>query len=153
MIAGADAAMAASRVLKPKILGRGKDMKTVGKFVIGTFQGDIHSIGKDIVAMMLRAAAFEVIDLGVDVPAARFAEEVQKSKPDLLGLSALLTSTMDVQKEVINELDRRRSRTNVKVVVGGAPLTKSWAKAIGADAYGADAVEAIREAKALVGIQ
>jgi 5-methyltetrahydrofolate--homocysteine methyltransferase len=113
-------------------------------------QGDIHSIGKDIVSIMMKAVGFEVADLGVDVSAQKFVDEVDKAKPRLLGLSALLTSTMDVQKEVIEALVGKKLRSNVKVIVGGAPVTESWAKQIGADAYGADAVEATRKARSLI---
>jgi 5-methyltetrahydrofolate--homocysteine methyltransferase len=150
MIAGAQAATSVSAMLEQQIIQQGGKTETIGRVLIGTVQGDIHSIGKDIVSIMMKAVGFEVADLGVDVSAQKFVDEVDKAKPRLLGLSALLTSTMDVQKEVIEALVGKKLRSNVKVIVGGAPVTESWAKQIGADAYGADAVEATRKARSLI---
>lgn len=153
MIASGEAVNAASGLLQVHTLGEPKDVKSVARLVIGTVQGDIHSIGKDIVTMMLRGSGFEVIDLGVDVSVRAFVDALRKDKPDLLGMSALMTSTMDVQEQVVDELKKNALRNDVKVMIGGAPITETWAKHIGADAYGADAVDAIRKAKSLLGIQ
>lgn len=132
----------------------GKEMeKKLGKVVIGTVRGDLHDIGKSIVATMLRIAGFEVIDLGVDVPPEKFAEAVEEHRPQIVGMSALLTTTMIEMKNVIEELKRRRLRDGVKVIVGGAAVTEDYAKSIGADAYGRDAVEAVRICRRLVGME
>jgi 5-methyltetrahydrofolate--homocysteine methyltransferase len=150
MIAGAQAATSVSAILQQQIIQQGRKTEGIGRVLIGTVQGDIHSIGKDIVSIMMRAAGFEVIDLGVDVSAQRFLEKVGEARPHLVGMSALLTSTMDVQREVIDRLEESGLRSNVKVMVGGAPVTESWAKQIRADAYAADAVDAIRKTKLMM---
>ena len=110
-------------------------------------------IGKNIVASMLTSAGFEVIDLGTDVPVEKFVEAVMKYKPDILCLSALLTTTMHVQREVIEALKRAGLKKKVKVLVGGSPVSLSWAREIGADGYAEDAVEAVKLAKKLVGAE
>jgi 5-methyltetrahydrofolate--homocysteine methyltransferase len=127
------------------------DRPAIGRVVIGTVKGDVHDIGKNIVATMLYGAGFDVHDLGVDVPTARFVEVVREERPDILGLSALLTTTMPVMKDVISALDRAGARGHVRVLVGGAPLTAEYAVAIGADAYAAHAGHATVRAKELVG--
>jgi 5-methyltetrahydrofolate--homocysteine methyltransferase len=115
-----------------------------GKIVIGTVGGDIHDIGKNTVIMMLQADGWEVIDLGVDVPAEKFVKAVNEEKPDVVGLSALLTSTMKEMKTVIEALEKKGLRKKVKVIVGGRPVTSKIAEEIGADGYAEDSVAAIR---------
>jgi len=118
--------------------------------VIGTVQGDVHSIGKSIVATMLKSVGFQVIDLGVDVPSVTFIEKAKDLKADLIALSSLLTTTMPYQREVIDDLVSMGLRDRFKVMIGGGPVTKSYADEIGADAYGRDAIEAMDVAKKLL---
>jgi methylmalonyl-CoA mutase cobalamin-binding domain/chain len=139
-----------SEFLRPCIAGEERGGE-IGKVVIGTVRGDIHDIGKNIVIMMLEAAGFEVVDLGVDVPPERFIETVRREKPDILGMSALLTSTMEEMRVVIEALERSGLRDEVKVIVGGRPLTEEYAMEIGADGYAGDSVKAIRVAMELLG--
>jgi 5-methyltetrahydrofolate--homocysteine methyltransferase len=134
-----------SAMLKPYL--RGEEVKKVGKVVIGTVSGDLHDIGKNIVAMMLEAAGFEVIDLGADVPAEKFIEAVRRERPHIAGMSALLTVTMVEMKNVIEALKEAGLRDKVKVIIGGAAVTEDYAKSIGADGYGANAVEGVRICK------
>lgn len=129
-----------------------KEEKELGTVVIGTVRGDLHDIGKNIVATMLRVAGFKVIDLGVDVSPKAFLEAVKKYKPDIVGMSALLTTTMIEMENVIKELEKAGVRKDVKIIVGGAAVTEDFAKKIGADAYGKDAVEAVAICKRLVGV-
>jgi 5-methyltetrahydrofolate--homocysteine methyltransferase len=119
------------------------------RVAIGTVRGDIHEIGKSLVGTMLGASGFEVIDLGVDVPAERFVEAVADHGASVVGLSALLTTTMGSQKAVIEALSAAGLRDRVKVMVGGAPITEKWAHDIGADGYAADAVSAVTLARRL----
>ena len=118
--------------------------------VIGTVQGDVHSIGKSIVATMLKSVGFQVIDLGVDVPSATFIEKAKDLKADMIALSSLLTTTMPYQREVIDDLVSMELRGRFKVMIGGGPVTKSYADEIGADGYGRDAFEAVDVAKRLL---
>jgi dimethylamine corrinoid protein len=118
--------------------------------VIGTVQGDVHSIGKSIVATMLKSVGFQVIDLGVDVPSATFIEKAKDLKADMIALSSLLTTTMPYQREVIDDLVSMELRGRFKVMIGGGPVTKSYADQIGADGYGRDAFEAVDVAKRLL---
>ncbi|MEM3406144.1 MAG: corrinoid protein [Candidatus Aenigmatarchaeota archaeon] len=127
--------------------------KTLGKIIFGTVKGDIHDIGKNIVIMMLQAAGFEVIDLGVDVPVEKFIDALINEKPNVLCMSALLTSTMYEMKNVINALERNNLRDKVKVIIGGRPITKDFANEIGADGYAEDAVKAVKIIKELIGIK
>jgi len=150
LVAAAQAMDAGAEVLTKEISRRGASRKAVGRFLIGTVKGDIHSIGKNIVATMLQAAGFEVVDLGVDVSTGVFVEKVRELKPDILGLSALMTTTMTMQREVIAALKEAGLRENVKVVVGGAPVTEAWATEIGADACGYDADHAVTVALRLM---
>jgi len=136
-------------LLKP-LLSKKRGMEKLGTVVLGTVRGDLHEIGKNIVATMLRAAGFEVVDLGVDVPPEKFVEAVKKYNADILGMSALLTTTMMEMEVVIKELEKAGIRDRVKVIVGGAPITEDFAKKIGADAYGRDAVEAVEICKKLI---
>ena len=137
-------------ILEPALRQKGKRIETVGKVVIGTVQGDIHDIGKSIVAAMLKAVGFEVQDLGVDVSSEKFVEAVKKFNPQIVGMSALLTTSMLEQRKLIEGLSEAGLRDKVRVLVGGAPVTKAWASEIGADAYGEDAFEAVNKAKLLV---
>jgi trimethylamine corrinoid protein len=129
----------------------GKKIKTLGKVIIGTVFGDIHSIGKSMVATLLFASGFEVIDLGVNVKSADFLKAVNEHNPDILAMSALLTTTMMEQKNVIEGLKREGIRDRVKVIVGGSPINQEFADSIGADGYGATAPEGVRVAKSLLG--
>ena len=129
----------------------GRAAEILGKIVLGTVQGDIHEIGKTLVSTMLAASGFEVDDLGVDVPYEKFAIRAREIGADIVGVSALLTTTMTGQRRVVEALDRHGLRPRVKVIVGGAPVTRAWAEEIGADGYGEDAVAAVAIARALVG--
>jgi 5-methyltetrahydrofolate--homocysteine methyltransferase len=135
--------------LKPYVSEAGK--RSSGKIIMGTVRGDIHDVGKNIVVMMLQADGWEVLDLGVDVPPEKFVEAIRKEKPVILGLSALLTSTLDEMRKVIEALERNGLRNNIKVIVGGRPITKTIAKEIGADGYAEDSVAAITVVKELAG--
>ena len=125
-------------------------VKRKGKFIVGTVQGDLHDIGKNLVASMLEGCGFEVINLGVDVGSEKFIEAVKENKADILCLSALLTTTMNYMKEVIDALQAAGMRDEVKVMVGGAPVTNAFAQQVGADGYSEDASEAVAVARKLV---
>ena len=127
-----------------------KKQKSAGTIVMGTVKGDIHDIGKNLVIMMLQGAGFDVIDLGVDLTAEKIVEEVKKHNPDILGLSALLTTTMPEVQIVIDALKSAGVRNNLKIMVGGAPVNEEWALKVGADGYGADAGHAVEVARSLV---
>ena len=135
-------------VLRPKLVETG--VKDIGKFVIGTVKGDLHDIGKNLVKMMLEGAGFEVIDLGVDITADKFVEAVKEHQPNILGMSALLTTTMVNMPEVIKALESAGLRDKVKVMIGGAPITRNYAEQIGADGYSPDAASAVEDAKAFI---
>jgi len=135
-------------ILKP-LLAETK-VKPLGKVVIGTVKGDLHDIGKNIVAMLLKGAGFEVIDLGADVPKEKFLEYVKKERADIVGMSALLTTTMVSMKETIDTLKSAGLRDNVKVIIGGAPVTESYASQINADGYASDAASAVDLSKKLL---
>ncbi len=139
-------------ILERAITARGGKRQALATIVLGTVKGDIHDIGKSIVGVILSAHGFDVVDLGVDVPAERFLAQVQSSGAQVLGMSALLPTTMPYMKHVIDELARRGLRDRVKVIVGGAPVTPSYAGQIGADAYGDDAVSAVRVVRGLLGL-
>jgi len=124
--------------------------KPVGKMVIGTVKGDIHDIGKNLVGMMMEGAGFEVINLGINTPVEKYMEAIEEHQPDILGMSALLTTTMPYMKVVIDTLKSEGVRDNYIVMVGGAPLNDEFASAIGADAYCRDAATAVETAKKLV---
>jgi 5-methyltetrahydrofolate--homocysteine methyltransferase len=125
-------------------------VKPQGKVVIGTVRGDLHDIGKNIVAMMLKGAGLEVIDLGADVPKEKFLEFVKKESTNVLGMSALLTTTMLYMKEVIEAVKNEGLRQDIKVIIGGAPVTEAYAAQIGADGYAPDAVSAVDLTKRLL---
>jgi len=137
-------------VLEPELLKRKQELKTLGKVVIGTVQGDIHEIGKTLVATMLTANGFEVRDLGVDVSPQRFVDAVREVDADVVGLSALLTTTMLNQEAVILTLKEAGLRDQVRVIIGGVPTSPEWASEIGADAYAENATEAVEVVKGLV---
>jgi len=137
-------------IVKPLVVGESAFF-TMGKAIIGTVEGDIHTIGKSIVAMLMESSGFDVIDLGVDVPAAKFVEAVKKEQPRILGMSALLTTTMPRMKDVIEALKGVGLRDKTRVMVGGAPLTQEFADSIGADGYAPDGTSAVDKAKELIG--
>jgi trimethylamine corrinoid protein len=150
LIAAAQAMEAGASLLNVEIARRKMSRRAIGRYLIGTVEGDIHSIGKSIVATMLSAAGFEVIDLGVDVPVKVFVEKVKELKPDILGLSALMTVTMSAQRDVVKALEEAGLRDGVKVMVGGSPVTQDWVDEIGADACGLDASSAVKLALSMV---
>jgi corrinoid protein of di/trimethylamine methyltransferase len=138
----ADIFQAAMAVVEPKLMQTQENYKEKRKVIIGTVKGDLHSIGKDLVATLLKTDGYEVIDLGVDISSLDFMEKAVKSNAQVIALSALLTTTMAVQKEVIDALKDNGVRERFKVIVGGAPVNQKWADDIGADAYGENAVAA-----------
>ena len=151
LVMGAEAMKAGIRMLEPELRRTQQQVKSAGRIVIGTVAGDIHDIGKNIVIAMLAAAGFEVHDLGVDVPVDQFIEAVRNLEPDIIGISVLLRIALPEQQKLIKALNREELRDQVKVLVGGAPVTPEWVKEIGADAYGDNAVSAVAEAKRLMG--
>jgi 5-methyltetrahydrofolate--homocysteine methyltransferase len=148
MLLSARAMQNALAILEPLLADSGAVSR--GTVVIGTVKGDVHDIGKNIVAIMLRGSGFTVHDLGVDVPAERFVAAIQEHRPDIVGMSALLTTTMTVMKTVIEALENAGVRDQVKVMVGGAPVTEEFAQSIGADGYGKDAGAAAERATELI---
>ena len=128
-------------MIKP-LLAKAK-VKAKGKVVIGTVRGDLHDIGKNIVAMMLRGAGYEVIDLGADVPKEKFLEHVKKEGADIVAMSALLTTTMTYMREVVEELEKAKLKSKVRVIIGGAPVSQAYAEQINADGYAPDAALAV----------
>jgi methylmalonyl-CoA mutase cobalamin-binding domain/chain len=151
LIISAEAMKAGTRLLTVDLGGKGIVRKPLGTVVIGTVAGDIHDIGKTIVATLLTANGFEVVDLGVDVPAERFVESAIRHKADIVGMSSLLSTTMVKQRKVMQALSDANIRSKVKVMVGGAPVTAEWAKEIGADAYAVNAADAVTMARTLMG--
>ena len=149
LIISANGMQDAMKLLEPELSARQQERKSAGKVVIGTVHGDIHEIGKSLVATMLSANGFQVYDLGVDVPVAAFLAKIRETNANLLGLSALLTTTMVVQRDIIAALKQEGLRKQVKVMVGGAPVTRTWANEIGADGYAEDAIGAVAVAKQL----
>jgi corrinoid protein of di/trimethylamine methyltransferase len=152
VIISADAMTAGVEIFRQHLLARGGETpkKTV---LLGTIQGDVHDIGKNIVKIMLESNGFKVYDLGRDVPVFDFIEKVKELIPDIIGVSALMTTTMVYMPKLIEALKEEKLREKVKVMVGGAPVLPEWAKKIGADGYGESAMEAVRVAKRLVGLQ
>ncbi len=153
MMLAAEAMSKAIDFLEPH-LAKGKDGRQEGavKVVIGTVKGDLHSIGKDIVIMMMKAAGMEIYDMGVDVASADFVQAVEDNGAQILGISALMTTTIQEQKKIIDLLEEKGLRSGVKIIVGGAPLSEEWALKIGADAYAADAIAGVKKIKALAGL-
>ena len=150
LIVSANGMKQAMALLEPELKARRQSLKPAGTVVIGTVRGDIHEIGKSLVGTMLAANGFEVHDLGVDVPVDAFVARVKEAGANLVGLSALLTTTMHGQKDVIEALTKAGLRGQVKVMVGGAPVSRAWADGIGADGWAQDAVSAVDLATKLV---
>jgi len=149
MLVSAETMKAAMVVLKPRLQSAG--VQSHGRVVIGTVEGDLHDIGKNLVAVLLEGAGFEVFDVGTEVTADEFARAVEEHRPQLLGLSALLTTTMLRMPEVIGALEAAALRDRVKVMIGGAPVTQDYADQIGADGYAPDAPSAVELARRLLG--
>jgi methylmalonyl-CoA mutase cobalamin-binding domain/chain len=148
VLMSANAMKTGMEVLRPILSESG--IEPMGKMVIGTVKGDIHDIGKNLVSMMMEGGGLEVIDLGINNPVEKYIEALEKHQPDILGMSALLTTTMPYMKTVIDELKARGIRDRYIVLVGGAPVNEEFAKAIGADAYCRDAAVAVETAKKLL---
>lgn len=148
MVCGASAMQKGMDILKPLVESTSDQFE--GKVVIGTIAGDMHDIGKNIVAIMLEAAGFQVFDLGCDVPAKTFVDAVEENETNLIGVSALLSTTMLSISDVIDELNKRGLRDRVKVMIGGAAVTQTFADRIGADGYAKDAMNAVQVAKKLI---
>jgi corrinoid protein of di/trimethylamine methyltransferase len=151
MVIAANAMQQAMGLLEPELLARQQKVEVPGVFVIGSVKGDIHEIGKSLVATMMLASGFRVHDLGIDVAPETFVEKIQETDAGLVGLSALLTTTMTAQRDVLDALKEAGIRDRVKVMVGGAPVTEAWAESIGADGYAEDVVSAVELAKRLLG--
>jgi corrinoid protein of di/trimethylamine methyltransferase len=152
LVMAGEAMKSAVAVLEPELARRGSERKMLGKVVLCTVEGDIHEIGKTLVGTMLSATGFEVFDMGVDVPVMKVVEKAREVNADIVAMSALLTTTMVHQKDVIEALEDVGMRSKVKVMVGGAPVTQEWVKQIGADGYSEDAIGAARVAKQLLGV-
>jgi len=150
MLIAARAMQAALEILRPELVEA--EVAAVGKVVIGTVAGDLHDIGKNLVAMMLEGAGFEIVDLGTDVKPAEFVAAVQEHEPDLVGMSALLTTTMASISKTIDALTEAGVRDQVKVIIGGAPITQAFADQVGADGYAEGAGGAARLANSLLGL-
>lgn len=150
LVMAAEAMKAALEILEPELTASGQEIPAFGKAVAGTVKGDVHDIGKSIVCTMFTAQGFRVIDLGVDVSPEQFVQAVQELHPDLVLLSALLTTTLPNQRKTIQALAEAGLRDRVKVLVGGAPASQEWADSIQADGYGANAIEAVNLAMALL---
>ena len=148
VLISARAMYAGMNILRPKLVETG--VKNIGKVAIGTVRGDLHDIGKNLVKMMLEGAGFEVVDLGVDVSADKFVSAVKELQPDIVGMSALLTTTMVYMPEVIKSLEAAGLRDRVKVMIGGAPVTQNYAEQISADGYSPDAASAAEDAKRFI---
>ena len=150
MLAG-EAMKAGTAMLLPNVKEASTRRQSLGKVLMGTVKGDIHSIGKDIVATLTEAEGFEVENIGEDIPEGTFVGKVKEHKPSVLGLSSLMTVTMPAQREVIKLLENDALRSQVKVIVGGAPTSQNWADEIGADGWAGDAVSASKKVRQLVG--
>ncbi len=151
LVMAGEAMKAAIATLEPELLKLGEAREIMGRVVLATVEGDIHEIGKTLVGTMLSASGFEVHDIGVDAPAEKIIGKALEVNADIIGMSALLTTTMVRQREVIEELDKEGLRPRIKVLVGGAPITKDWADKIKADGTSEDAVGAVKLAKQLLG--
>jgi len=150
VLIAARAMKAGMEILKPKLAESG--VEPVAKMIIGTVKGDLHDIGKNLVAMMMEGAGFEIIDLGIDVPAEKFIQAMKDNKPQVVGMSALLTTTMVQIKENIKAFNDAGVRSNVKVLIGGAPVTQKFTDEVGADGYAPDAASAVDKVKELLSI-
>jgi corrinoid protein of di/trimethylamine methyltransferase len=153
LVMAGEAMKAAIAVLNPELKKQGTERRMLGKVVLATVEGDIHEIGKTLVGTMLGSSGFEVYDLGVDASPDKIIGKALEVNADIIGMSALLTTTMVKQKEVIETLEKEGLRGRFKVMVGGAPITRDWFKAIKADGYSEDAIGAVRVAKQLMGIE
>ena len=153
LVMAGEAMKAAIAVLNPELKKQGTERRILGKVVLATVEGDIHEIGKTLVGTMLGSSGFEVYDLGVDASPDKIIGKALEVNADIIGMSALLTTTMVKQKEVIETLEKEGLRGRFKVMVGGAPITRDWFKAIKADGYSEDAIGAVRVAKQLMGIE
>jgi corrinoid protein of di/trimethylamine methyltransferase len=152
LILGGEAMKAALAVLEPALKAAGQERAVLGKIVLGTVKGDIHEIGKSLVGTMLSANGFEVFDLGIDIESNQFVSKAREHEADIVALSALLTTTMLQQRDVIEHLSEAGLRDRVKVMVGGSPVTQAWADQIGADGFAEDAANAVVVAKKLMGV-
>ncbi|MCL4458943.1 MAG: corrinoid protein [Chloroflexi bacterium] len=151
MMLSADVVKGITRVLEPVIFKEKGSVPSQGKVVIGTAQGDVHDIGKNMVATMLEVSGFKVYNLGVDVSTAAFLSKAREVRADIIAISSLLTTSTPFMKDVISFLEGARERNEYRVVVGGGPVTREWAQRIGADGYGKDAAEAVSVCRELVG--
>lgn len=140
----------AMKIIKPAILSKGEEVENLGTVLIGTVAGDVHDLGKSLVATLLTVAGFEVFDLGIDVSTELFVKKVRELNPDVLALSALMSTTMLEQREVIRSLKKQGLRDKVRVIVGGAPVTNDWSTQIGADGYAPNAHEAVELVKRIL---
>jgi len=152
LVMAGEAMKGAIRILEGELEKRGLERETLGKVIIGTVQGDIHDIGKTLVAVMLSVSGFDVIDMGVDVPVVDMVAKAREVGADIIAMSALLTTTMVRQRDVIEAMEDVGIRDKAKAMVGGAPVTRSWVEEIGADGYSEDAIGAVAEAKKILGI-
>jgi 5-methyltetrahydrofolate--homocysteine methyltransferase len=144
LIAAGEAMQEGLKILEPLLM---ESEAKIGRIILGTVEGDLHSIGKDVVKMLLKASGFDVVDLGEDVPTAKFVEATRVHKPMVLGMSSLITPSMPEMGKVIQELEKAGLRRQLRVIVGGAPLSREYAERIGADAYAPDAVEGVNMCK------
>ena len=151
LLMAANAFNAAMEILEPEIEAQKKQITKIGTVLIGTVKGDVHNIGKNIVATLLETNGFEVVDMGVDNPCLNIIQEAEKVKADVIALSSLMTTTMPGQKEVIETLEEMDLRGKYFVIVGGGPVSQEWADEIGADGYGESAVQAVEIARKLLG--
>lgn len=149
MLTAAEAVEEGMKVMEPHLV-KGEGSSGKGKVIMATVEKDLHDIGKNLVAIMLKGAGFTVVDLGIDVPAARIVEAAEEEGAGLVGLSALLNTTMSNMGDVVKELEKKGMRDQVKVLIGGAPTSQDFAEEIGADSYGKDAFAAIKEAEKLL---
>ncbi|MCX6082614.1 MAG: corrinoid protein [Chloroflexi bacterium] len=152
LVMAGEAMKAAVSTLEPEMEKRGSERQMLGKVVLATVEGDIHEIGKSLVGTMLSASGFQVYDLGVDVATSKIIQKAKDVNADIVAMSALLTTTMVKQREVIEHLELAGLRAKVKVMVGGAPVTRDWVQKIGADGYSEDAIGAVNVAKSLMGM-
>ena len=150
MLASAEAMKAAMAVLEPELTRQGRQRPAAGTVILGTTKGDIHEIGKTLVGTLLTAHGFRVHDLGVDVASDQFAAKARELAADVVGVSALLTTTMRGQRTVVEVLEHEQLRPKVKIIVGGAPVTRQWAEEIGADGYAKDAISAVALVQSLI---
>ena len=153
LLMAANAVKAAMDILKPELEAQKKSTMKLGTVLLGTVKGDLHNIGKNIVATVLDTNGFEVIDIGIDNSPLTFIEQAEKAQVDIIGLSCLMTTTMPAQREVIQTLGEMNIRDKYKVIVGGGPVTQEWADQIGADGYSESAVQAVNLVKGLLDIR